>query len=370
MKSIHIDIIHPANVHYFKHSIAKWKASGHQLIITCRNKEITYELLELEGLKYIPMGKNPRSALGKVFFLLKCEWSIFLLYIKKKPDLSLSFAASYVAHMSFLFGIPHISFDDTEHAGLNRKLYLPFTDLVLNPESYLLDLGKKQFKFKGHMELFYLNQKYYKPDSQIFSELGIDKQTPFVFLRFVSWGAFHDKGQMGFSDDYKIRLVEELATKYKIIISSEGKLPEELSHFQIRIKPNRVHHVLYYASLFIGEGATMASECAALGTPAIYVNSLDAGTLQQQAKNGLIHNLRYQSGVIELAFNILENKEYKKDLRAKVESLSKERYNLTDFLVWLVEEYPKSKKILLERRIDMKERFRDESSILEDNFSK
>ena len=35
-----------------------------------------------------------------------------------------------------------------------------------------------------------------------------------------------------------------------------------------------MHNALKYASLFVGEGATMASECAILGTPAIYVNSL------------------------------------------------------------------------------------------------
>jgi predicted glycosyltransferase len=357
MKSIHIDIIHPANVHYFKHAIDNWIKNGHQIIITCRNKEITYELLDLEGLEYIPMGKNPKSLLGKFLFLFKCEWKIFRLYLKKKPDISLSFAASYVAHMSYLFWLPHISFDDTEHAKINRLLYLPFTDLVLNPESYLLDLGKKQFKFKGHMELFYLNLKYFKPDSSIFSELGIVENTPFVFLRFVSWGAFHDKKQMGFSDDYKIRLVEKLALKSTVFISSEGELPKELKPYQIKIKPHRVHHALFFASLFIGEGATMASECAALGTPAIYVNSLDAGTLQKQSKDGLIHNLRYQKGVIELALEIIENKEFKEETRSKVEQLSKARYNLTDFLVWLVEEYPNSKNMLIDGEIDLQAMF-------------
>jgi uncharacterized protein len=354
LKSIHIDIIHPANVHYFKHSIAKLKASGHQIIITCRNKEITYKLLELEGLPYIPMGENPKSVLGKVLFLFKCEWKIFRLYLKKKPDISISFAASYVAHMSFLFGIPHISFDDTEHAGLNRKLYLPFTDLVLNPESYLLDLGKKQFKFKGHMELFYLNQKYFKPDPAIYSELGIDVNTPFVVLRFVSWGALHDQGQMGFSDDYKVSLVKELSKEYRVFISAEGTLPTELQPFHIRIKPNRVHHVLSYASLFIGEGATMASECAALGTPAIYVNSLDAGTLQRQAEDGQIMNKRYQEGTLEKAHEILNDPDYKIRLKEKVKSLNSDRYNLTDFLTWLVADYPQSKQKLLSGEFDPK----------------
>lgn len=354
MKSIHIDIIHPANVHYFKHSIAKWKASGHQIIITCRNKEITYELLELEGLPYIPMGENRKSVLGKVLFLFTCECKIFRLYLKNKPDIALSFAASYVAHMSFLFGIPHISFDDTEHARLNRKLYLPFTDLVLNPESYLLDLGKKQFKFKGHMELFYLNLKYFKPDPTIYSELGIDANTPFVILRFVSWGALHDQGQMGFSDDYKVSLVKELSKEYRVFISAEGTLPTELQPFHIQIKPNRVHHVLSYASLFIGEGATMASECAALGTPAIYVNSLDAGTLQRQAEDGQIINKRYQEGTLEKAYEILNDPDYKFRMKEKVKSLNSERYNLTDFLTWLVAEYPQSKQKLLSGEFDPK----------------
>lgn len=327
---------------------------GFEIIITCRNKEITYELLRLEGLDYVPMGKNPKSVLGKVLFLFYCEWKIFRLYLKKKPNLALSFGASYVSHMATVFGLPHISFDDTEHAKLNRKLYLPFTDLVLNPESFFLDLGKKQYKFKGHMELFYLNQKYFNPDIQIFSELGITENTPFIFMRFVSWGALHDQGQMGFSDEYKLSMVRELSKDYRVFISAEGTLPAELQPFHISIKPNRIHHVLFFASLFIGEGATMASECAALGTPAIYVNSLDLGYLQRQAEDGQIVNRRYQEGTLEKAYEILNDPEYKIRLRDKVKSLSRERYNLTDFLTWLVAEYPESKQKLLSGEIDPK----------------
>lgn len=357
MKFIHININHPANVHYFKHAIANWKAQGFEFIITCRNKEITYELLKLEGLNFIPMGRNPKSVLGKIFYLLVCEWKIFRLYSKKKPDISLSFATSYVAHMSTIFGLPHICFDDTEHAKLNRSLYLPFTDLVLNPESYLLDLGTKQYKFKGHMELFYLNEKYFRADKQIFSELGIPENMPYIFLRFVSWEALHDNGQGGFSDEYKISLVKKLSKDYKIFISAEGTLPPELKPFSIRIKPNRIHHVLYYASLVIGEGATMASECAAIGTPVIYVNSLDAGTLQRQADDGLIYSLRHQEKTLELAYKILNDPEFKNSLREKVRNLSEERYNLTDLLTWLITEYPKSKQKLLSGQIDPKSLF-------------
>jgi predicted glycosyltransferase len=335
-------------VHYFKHAIRNWKAMGHRIVVTCRNKEITYELLKLEGLDFIPMGKNPPSTFGKLFFLLQCEWKTFWIFVKHRPDIAISFAASYVAHISWLFGKPHLSFDDTEHASFNRRLYLPFTDLVLNPESYLLDFGKKQFKFKGHMELFYLNEKCFRPDVSIYSELGIPVNSPFILMRFVSWGAFHDRGQMGFSDEYKVEMVKQLSKIAPVFITSEGTLPNDLKPFQIRFKPHRIHHALHFASILITEGATMASECAALGTPCIYVNSLDAGTLQAQAADGLIFNWRYQEGVIEKALEILGDPYFKSNLRKRVSDLNQSRYNLTDWLTWLVAEYPKSKQLLIQ----------------------
>lgn len=346
MKRAHFDIIHPANVHYFKHVIANLKEKGVEIVITCRNKEVTYELLESEGFEYIKMGSNPQSKIGKALFLLKCEFKTLFLYLRKRPSISLSFGASYVAHNSFLLRVPHVSLDDTEHASFNRKLYLPFTDLVLNPESYSLDLGKKQFKFPGHMELFYLNEKYFTPDPSIYDDLGIVPSDRFIFIRFVSWGALHDEGQMGFTDEYKVQMIKELTKEYKVYISSEGELPEELLPYQIKIQPSRIHHVLFYAELFIGEGATMASECAAIGTPAIYVNSLNAGTLENQEELGLIHNLRFQTEVIELAKSILKNENIKLELKQKLKSLESERFNLTDFLTWLILNYPTSKKDL------------------------
>ncbi len=81
-------------------------------------------------------------------------------------------------------------------------------------------------------------------------------------LRFVSWSAFHDVGQAGFSDDEKIYLVTELSKHIKVFISSENELPDRLLQYKINIPPERMHDALAYATLFIGEGATMTSECA------------------------------------------------------------------------------------------------------------
>ena len=81
----------------------------------------------------------------------------------------------------------------------------------------------------------------------------------------------------------------------KVIISSEGELPVELEKYRVKISPERMHDLLSFASLYIGEGATTASECAMLGTPAIYVNVLDAGTLQEQENLGLLFSFRNEN---------------------------------------------------------------------------
>jgi uncharacterized protein len=346
-RTVLFDIIHPANVHYFKITIKRLKSSGFNVIVTAREKEMSTSLLDAENIEYIKMGRNPQTTVGKLLFLLWCEIRILFIFLKYKPEIALSFGASYIAHNSFLFGVSHIALDDTEHATLNRKLYLPFTDLVLTPESYQLDLGKKHVKFPGHMELFYLSEKYFKPDISIYKLLGIDSSEKFAFLRFVSWSALHDKGQNGLSNKYKIKLVEDLASTLKVFISAEGEMPIELEKFRIKIPPHLVHHVLYYAELYVGEGATMASECAAIGTPSIYVNSLNAGTLINQEKEGLLFNFRQENGVSEIVWKILNNPNSKKDCKDKLMKLNKSRIDLTDFLVWLVINYPESKYILL-----------------------
>lgn len=346
-KTILFDIIHPANVHYFKNTIKLLSESGNKILVTARSKEVTYTLLDAEKIPFIKMGKNPSGTFGKILFLLWCELKTFFVFLRYRPKIALSFGASYMAHNSFIFGIPHIALDDTEHASLNRKLYLPFTKLVLTPDSYFLDLGKKQVRFPGHMELFYLAKKYFKPDESIYRTIGINKNQRFIFFRFVSWSAHHDKGQSGLSNDFKVSLVNKLKKTHKIFISSEGDMPKELEKYRINVSPHLIHHILYFSDIFIGEGATMASECAALGTPAIYINSLDAGTLEAQSKLGLIHSFRSEKGVMETVDSILNNPKNRDELNIKLSKLEKNRIDLPEFLYWLIENYPDSKKIVM-----------------------
>ena len=84
----------------------------------------------------------------------------------------------------------------------------------------------------------------------------------------------------------------------------------------------------------------MASECAVMGTPSIYINSLSAGTLENQEKNGLLSIFKSSDGLIEKAINILNNSKVKKQTKQKSQELIKNKMDLNIFFYRLISGYP------------------------------
>lgn len=352
-----IDIGHPAHVHYFRNFIEMMTKNRHIIQVTSRDKEVTFDLLRKYNIPFTSRGKGGKGLFGKIFYILYADLKLIRIGLNFKPDILLSFASTYAAHASFFLRKPHIAFDDTEHSKYEIFLYRPFTKTILNPQSFKKDFGKKQIRFKGFMELCYLHPKYFNPDNSVLIQLKLNESEPFVLLRFVSWNASHDLGETGFSSEAKIKLVKKLSQQIKVFISSENSLPEELEQYRLLVSPEKLHDVLYYSALYIGEGATTASECAMLGTPAIYVNSLSAGTLEEQERLGLLYSFRNPEGVLEKALEILNTPEFKSENRIRWNNMLKQTIDVTAFIVWFVENYPESVKIMKENP-EYQERFR------------
>ena len=264
---IFIDIGHPAHVHYFRYTINKLKNDGHNIFITARRKDVTHQLLDNYNIPYTSRGTGSNNLIGKFFYLLKADLLLLRLAKDFNPDLFLSFASPYASHVSSIIRKPHIAFTDTEHAKLGILSFLPFTDIVFTPEVYKSDHGHKHLRFHGYMEQCYLQKDYFKPNNMILKKLNLKENDKFVIIRLVSWGASHDIGHKGFSLSYLERLIKLVEQKAKVFLSVEGAIPKQLQKYKLSIDPTQIHNILYYAELFIGEGATMASECAVLGTP-------------------------------------------------------------------------------------------------------
>jgi predicted glycosyltransferase len=356
-----IDIGHPAHVHYFRNFIKIMGEKGHKFLITSRNKEIEHYLLNTYNIPFVDRGKGEKSILGKIMYLLKADGLLLKQAKKFNPNLLLSFNSVYLSHVSKLLNIPHIAFDDTEHANLTHLMSLPFTKTILTPSCYNKDLAKKQIRFNGYMELCYLHQKYFKPYPSILDLLKVKKDEKYIILRFVSWNAFHDIGQTGLTLGMKHKIVKELSKYAQVFISSEGELPDDLKKYQIKIPPERMHDALAFATLFLGEGATMASECAMLGTTAIYVNSLNAGTLEEQEKYGLLFSFRNSKGVLEKAIELLNTPNLKQKFQKRRQKMLSDKIDVTAFMIWFIENYPESVKIMKDHP-DYQNRFKSQKT--------
>ena len=86
----------------------------------------------------------------------------------------------------------------------------------------------------------------------------------------------------------------------------------------------------------------MASECAIMGTPSIYINSLSAGTLEDQEQKGILYIYKSSNGLIEKTREILTNLKVKEEIKQKSKDLFKNRKDINIFFYWLISEYPKS----------------------------
>ena len=339
-----VDIGHPAHIHYFKNCARILIAKGYQFLFVVRERDSTIELIQSTGFDYVSRGKGGKGLLRKLLAIPKIDYIVYRIAKEFEPDIFLSFSSPYAAHVATLMRKPHIAFDDSEHAILGQWMYRPFTDIVLSPSCYNAKIWKNQYLFSSYMELCYLHPNYYTPNPGILDQLKISRDEKYCVLRLISWDANHDIGQHGLYYSDKIRIVKELSKMCKVYISSEGELPNELERYKLPIHPSQLHDALSYASLYIGEGGTTASESAVLGTPAIRVNSINNGLFEDEYKYGLLVTMMDVNEIIRKAKEILSQD---KDLYHKRrEKLIKEKIDPTAFMVWLLENYPNSKEII------------------------
>ncbi|MBD1397718.1 DUF354 domain-containing protein [Pontibacter sp. JH31] len=339
-----IDINHPAHVHYFRNFYKIMKDGGHSITIVSRNKEMAHKLLRLYNIPYINRGKGRDGKVGKFIYLAYADFKLMQISLDVKPDLYLNFLHPYPSQVAKLLGKPSLVFSDTEHASLHHKLTVPFATTVYTPGCYNKDIGPKQCRFNSYMELAYLHPKYFTPDPAVLETLGVKEGEKFVVVRFVSWAAVHDFGHSGVSLTNKRKAVLELAKHAKVFISSEGHLPSDLESYRINIPFDKIHDVIYYASLLFGESGTMASEAAVLGTPSIFINGNNLGYLdQQEQKYGLVNNFRSgeadQEKAIDRALEIIQEKNGNQKYATLRERLLSECEDTTQFMVREVLKY-------------------------------
>jgi predicted glycosyltransferase len=307
---------------------------------------MTHYLLRQLKLDYYNRGRGADGLFGKIIYTLKADAQLYKYAKQHNPDIFISFGSPYAAHVSSLLGKPHIVIDDTENASIGQFMYKPFSDVILTPDCFSKDFGSKQIRFPSYMELSYLHPAVFNPDESIFEFLQINKNDKYCVVRFVGWGAVHDFGHTGLALNNKIKTVQEFSKYGRVFISSEDELPNELKKFELNIPKHRIHDVIAFSTMFFGESATMASESAVLGVPAIYLDNEGRGyTDEQENKYGLVYNFTEseldQQKAIAKGVEILSSTE-RDDWSNKRANLLNDKIDLTSFFEYFIENYPSS----------------------------
>ena len=155
--------------------------------------------------------------------------------------------------------------------------------------------------------------------------------------------------QKGFSLQAKIRLVKELERYGPVFITSEAPLPPELRSFRFPLSSSLIHHVMAFSTLYVGESATMASECSVLGVPAIFVSPVGRGyTNEQEKKYGLCYTIsdKQEDKAIYLANQLMQNKMLKKQWQQKRQKMLQDKIDVTKWMVHFIEQFVVNKGTL------------------------
>ena len=273
------------------------------MIVTAREKEMTFYLLDKYGIKFINISSHKKNILSKLINYIFRWKKLYLLCRQEKPDASMGIGDFILPQIGWLLHFKSIVFTDIESVPHDSFLTFPFASVIITPKSYKKKLGKKHVRLNSYKELSYINN-YFVPKSSVLDEIGVKPSEKFILVRFVSHSAVHDIGYCGITDKLKIKIVNGLKHHAKLFISSEETLPEKLKKFRMNINPEKIHSVMFYAALLFGESSTMAAEAALMGTPSIFIDKTGRGYTDEIAmESGLIHNFSLQNNGLKLSIN-------------------------------------------------------------------
>jgi predicted glycosyltransferase len=341
-----VEMGHPAHVHFFRNAVKIWKNQGHELSIVSREKELTNYLLRAYGIDAVSISKAGHGAVGLFKEMLWRDYKLWKLSCQFKPDIMTSIGGTWISQVSKLIKKPAVVFYDTENATISNTITYPLVAALCTPKCYQMKtrLGIRHLRYPGYHELAYLHPNYFQPDEHILSAFHLRPSDRYFIVRFISWGASHDLREKGIRLKDKIKLIELLSGHGRVFITSEDHLPPELQKYSSSIPPEHIHDLMAYADMVVGESATMASEAAVLGIPAIFISDTGRGYTSEQERYGLVYH--FTNKEIGKAFEVIDSLIRDPGLRAawqqKRKTMLLDCIDVTSFIVDFINGYPES----------------------------
>lgn len=348
--------VHPSKFHVFRNTINHLKKAGHKVDIIITSKDVLEDLIKSEGWEYsniFPEGRKMKrlpTYLSAVINTFRTIWRLERFLWGKSYDLFIT------DDLLVLNGkwrkTPSILFQDDDVTAVPESKFLHrFSTHIMT--QFVSDMGKYNFKkipFHGYKELGSLHPAVFKPNKSVVTSFNPSMEKYFL-IRLVSLKATHDIGKSGLNNKDVHRLIDNLEQYGKVFITAERTLSDDLEKYRIKIQVDEIAHALYYADLLIADSQTMSAEAGVLGTPYIRFNDF-VGRISylEELENKYKLGFGIKTHNKELLFTkteeLLNTANLKAEWLKKKDFMLSEKINMTTFMTWVFEEYPKSVSIL------------------------
>lgn len=358
-------VYHPVEPQMYFPIANKLRIDGNKVIFILFEKENIEEILLKEmGFPYFKVKKHSSSIISKLTRILQTLLFVRKLLIQNEIDVVFSATSIYAGIPALFSKTLRIGFTDTETAKLNNYFASPFFQAIITPDCFYERIpSKKHIPIKSYKELAYLHTCRFFPNENVLHHLGISLIEKIVLLRFSALHAAHDIGLKSKADEYHEQIlyyIKELSKYAKVFIScTEKDLGPEFDEYRLNIHPSQYIHLLSFCTLYIGEGTTTASEAGVLGVPWINIQETKRGYLIDQEKN---YELGFRTDNISYAFETalkwIQQDNIKEMWQVKRKKLLAEKIDFAAFLVWFIENYPQSHKIMKKEGVTYQNSFK------------
>jgi len=348
-----VDIGHPAHVHYYRNLVEELQKAGNEVFWTVKEIPMAKRLLDHYDFEYFVLPKKADGLLGKVFKQLQYDAILWRLCRREKIDIAIGTSAS-VTHVSRISRVASIIFDDDDDdvQPLVTRYVNPFADVLISPDALKSKRKRKDtIYYPGYHELASLHPKRFTPDPKVLDEAGLSPSDTFFIMRFNVFKAHHDVDVTGLSLGQKLELISILEPRGKIFITTERDIEPELKAYQLKVSPEKIHSLMAFAAIFLGDSQTMSSEAGVLGVPSLRCNSF-AGRIsyleEEEHRYGLTcaFQPRHFDKLILKLRELLATPDLKKRWQEKRKKMLDDKIDVTAFWCWFIQNYPESVRIL------------------------
>ena len=350
-------ISHPAHFHMFRHTINRLQEDGHTVVVVIRPKDVLEQLCVNAGMPFYKVKDRPKKwgMLGLGLFLVEKIFEVWKIARKEKPDMLVG-SDGVLAVVGKLIRRPSFECfeDDAEAIALYAKMFFPlYTGLVCPACCSAGKWDAKKTGYASYHELGYLHPNQFVPRKEKVEQYGIDADKPYTLIRFAQLTAHHDVGIHGITTEIAQRLIGMVLPYGPVYITSERPLEPQFEPYRIKIDPLDMHHVMAFASLYIGDSQTMAAEAGVLGTPFVRFNDFVGrlsylNELENEYQLGFGHKTNDIEGFYASIQRWLDKPDRKSICAERRQKMLEEKIDYAQYLTWFIEQYPESVRIMKE----------------------